>query len=238
MSLQEQLDNEKSFSDALVNELLILRQILSEIQITGQDKKRMKDDQHEQYKELTRKIGCLEMEILTLKTKTNPRDWNLYKVIWKLEKFSMVLFNAKHYEKEKPKQLPDPNLICDYCSPPLFTQSYGYTYFIRAFPYGCDAAKGKAMSIFITFIAGPYDDILPWPFKGSFEINLIECDQLKRTRTFEPDEQSLFCFQRPHPNNPNPSYGTTFYISHDELFSPDHQYFKNDSLFLEIKFCH
>ena len=153
-----------------------------------------------------------------LETGEQPRNWNLYKIIWKLENFSVIINRAKISEETKNKNYTDPNLVRDFCRTAFLSKPYGYSFLIRAFPYGCGPALGKSMSITIFLIAGPFDDILSWPFKGTIPIRFFKQDisGLIWTNLLKTNDKTTPCLSRPSPLQPNPSCGTFFYLPHEE----------------------
>ena len=92
-------------------------------------------------------------------------------------KSSLSFLTTPNYsKKQKKKKNTDPNLTRDFCSTAFLSKPYGYSFFIRAFLYGCGRALGKLKSITISLIAGPFDDIFPWPFKGTIQISVFRQD--------------------------------------------------------------
>ena len=127
-------------------------------------------------KKIFKELDGIDSRLEKLESREQPRDWNLYKIVWKLENFSVVFNKAKLFEKTKNKNDTDPNSAREFCSTPFLSQSYGYSFFIRAFPYGCGPALGKSMSITISLIGGHFDDILTWPFEGTIQISVFRQD--------------------------------------------------------------
>ena len=145
-------------------------------------------------------------------TREQPSDWNLYKIIWKLETFSVIFNNAKLFEETKIKNDTDPNLAREFCSTAFLSKPYGYSLFICAFPYGCGSALGKSMSTTISRIARPFDNILSWPFKGTIQISVFRQDNsgLTWTNFLNTDYSTTPSFSQPSPLQPNPSCGILF----------------------------
>ena len=106
----------------------------------------------------------------------------------------------------------------------------------RAFPYICNQAFGKLMSITISPIDGPSDDILSWPFKGTIQISVFREDNsvLIWTNLLKTDEKTKACFSRPSPLQPNPSCGILFYLPHEEMFKTHKNLLKNDNVSIQI----
>ena len=114
-------------------------------------------------------MDSLESQLQKLETGEQPRDWNLYKIVWKLDNFSVICNNAKLIEMT-PIQTWHATFVAQ-----LFPASLmAIVSLIRAFPYGCGSALGKSMSITISLITGPFDDILSWPFKGTIQISVSD----------------------------------------------------------------
>ena len=187
------------------------------------------------FKKVFKEMDSIEYLLQKLKTGEQPHDWNLYKIIWKLEHFSVNLNNAKLFEETKNKIDTDLNLARDFCSTAFLSKLYGYSFFIRAFPYGYGPALGKSISITISLIAGPFDDILSWPFKGNIQISVFRPDNsgLLWTNLLKTNDKTAPCFSRPLPLQPNPSCGI-FYLPHEEMFKTHRNLMKNDNVYIQI----
>ena len=141
-----------------------------------------------------------------------------------------------NYLKKRKKNDTDSNLARDFCSTAFLSKPYGYSFFIRAFLYGCGPALDKSMSITIYLIAGPFDDILNWPFKGTVQISVFRQDNsgLNWTNLLKTYDKTTPCFSRPSPLQPNPSCGI-FYLPHEEMFKTDKNLIKNNKVYIQIK---
>ena len=243
-SLKEKLDDEQVLSTALAIELEDVKKTLAQLKLetpkpplSGQFS--LKPDYYINYsiKRIFEELDNIESRLEKLESGEQPRDWNLYKIIWKLENFSVIFNNAKLYEETKNKNDTDPNVARDFCSTAFLSKPYGYSFFIRAFPYGCGPALGKSMSITISLIAGPFDDILPWPFKGTIQISVFRQDNsgLIWTNHLKTNDKTTPCFSRPSPLQPNPSCGILFYLPHDEMFKTHKNLIKNDKVYIQLK---
>ena len=140
----EQLEDERSLTDSLKNELVLFRQTLN---ITPYTDETIDSDK---IHEVSKRLNVLEMRILRIEKRSIPRDWNLYKVIWRLDQFTDFLQNAEKYEKSLSHlRAPycDPNSLEEVCSPTLLSQPFGYTFHLRAYPFGIDTAEGKYISV-------------------------------------------------------------------------------------------
>ena len=189
------------------------------------------------FKNIFKELDNIDSRLHKLETGEQPHDWSLYKIIWKLENFTIIFNNAKLYEETKNKNDTDPNIARDFCSTAFLSKPYGYSFFIRAFPYRCGPAIGKSMSITISLKAGPFDDILTWPFKGTIQISVFRQDNsgLIWTKLRKTNDKTTPCFTRPSPLQPNPSCGIFFYLPHEEMFKTHKNLIKNDNVYIQIK---
>ena len=243
-SLEEKFEDEKLLSAALAIELEDVKKTLAQLK---QDNTKpthngtfsLKPDYYINYsiRRIFEELDKLESRLERLETGQQPRDWNLYRIIWKLENFSVVFNNAKQFEELENRNTADPNLARDFCSTAFLSKPYGYSFFIRAFPYGCGPAIDKSMSITISLIAGPFDDILTWPFKGTIQISVFRQDNsgLIWTNFLKTNDKTTPCFTRPSPLQPNPSCGIFFYLPHEEMFKTQKNLIKNDNVYIQIK---
>ena len=240
----KKIDDEQLLSTALAIELEDVKKTLAQLKL---DKNRpthsgpfsLKPEYYINYsiRRIFEELDKIESRLEKLETGEQPRDWNLYKNIWKLENFSVVFNNAKQFEKIKNKNHADLNLARDFCSTAFLSKPYGYIFFIRGYPFGCGPALGKLMSITIPLIAGPFDDILSWPFKGTIQISVFRQDNsgLIWTNLLETNDKTTPCFVQPSPLQPNPSCGIFFYLPHEEMFKTQKNLIKNDNVYIQIK---
>ena len=85
--------------------------------------------------------------------------------IWKIERFSEVLRQAKAGEKKKIESIPFYTGRTERC---------GYKLRVWMFPNG-DRVSGNAhLCVCIVLMKGEYDTILPWPFKKRVTFTLID----------------------------------------------------------------
>ena len=243
-SLKEKFEDEQLLSTALAIELEDVKKTLAQLKL---DKTKpthsglfcSKPDYYTNYsiKRIFEELDKLESRLEKLESGEQPRDWNLHKIIWKLENFSVVFNNAKQFEEIENKNIADPNLARDFCSTAFLSKPYGYSFFIRAFPYGRGPAIGKSMSFTISMLAGPFDDILTWPFKGTIQISVFRQDNsgLNWTNLLKTNDKTTPCFTRPSPLQPNPSCGIFFYLPHEEIFKTQKNLIKKDNVYIQIK---
>ena len=205
-SLEEKFEDEQLLSTALAIEVEDVKNTLAQLKL-DQSKPLHKGPfslNIDYYiKKIFKEMNDIESQLEKLESGEQPRDWNLYKIIWKLENFSVVLNNAKQFEEIENKKIADPNLARDFCSRAFLSKPYGYSFFVRALPYGCGPALGKSMSVTISLIAGPFSDIVTWPFKGTIQISVFRQDNsvLIWTNLLKTNDETTPYFQDHHPIN-------------------------------------
>ena len=130
----------------------------------------------------------------------------------------------------------DPNSLKDLCSPIFFSQPFGYTFHLRAYPFGIDTAKGKYMSVCLAMCPGPYDEILIWPFQGVIEIHLLGQGNISKPyKQLIVTNNNSECFKKPIPTSSNTAVTILCFIPLDELMNFGNPWLKNDSIFFELK---
>ena len=139
-SLKEKFEDEQLLSTALAIELEDVKNTLAQLKL-DQSKPLHEGPfslQVDYYiKKIFKEMDDIESRLEKLESGDQPRDWNFYKFFWKLETFSLIFKNAKLFEETKNKNDTDPNITRDFCSTAFLSKPYGYSFFIRAFPYGC-----------------------------------------------------------------------------------------------------
>ena len=160
--LEEELDQEQFLSTALAVELGDAKKTLAQFKLEKPKSTHSGPFSFVDYliEKISKEKGSNKSRLQRLEAGEQPRDKNLYKIIWKLENFPVIFNNVKLFEETKNKNDTDPNLSRDFCRAVFLCKPYGYNFFVRAFPYGCASALGRSMSITICLITGPFDDIL------------------------------------------------------------------------------
>ena len=243
-SLKEKFEDEQLLSAALAIELEDVKKTLAQLKLektkhTHSGPFSLNPDYYINYsiRSIFKELDKIESRLEKLESGEQPRAWNLYKIIWKLENFSVVFNYAKQFEEIENKNIADPNLARDFCSTAFLSKPYGYSFFIRAFPYGCGPALGKSMSVTISLIAGLFYDILTWPFKRTIQISVFRQDNsgLIWTNLLKANDKTTPCFTRLSPLQPNPSCSIFFYLLHEEMFKTQKNLIKNDNVYIQIK---
>ena len=122
-SLKEKFEDEQLLSTALAIELEDVKKTLAQLKLdktkpTHSGLFSLKPDYSISYsiRSILKELDKIESRLEKLESGEQPRDWNPYKIIWKLENFSVVFNNAKQFEEIENKVIADPNLARDFCS--------------------------------------------------------------------------------------------------------------------------
>ena len=117
-------------------------------------------------------------------------------------------------------------------SAPFYTSRHGYKLCLRLYMDGDGSGKGTHLSFFLTIMRGEYDPLLPWPFRQTVTLMLLDQDKQRDiVQSFRPELTSS-SFQRPR-NEMNVASGCP-------LFAPltvlnNSSYVKEDTLFLRCR---
>ncbi|KAH0630484.1 hypothetical protein JD844_013543, partial [Phrynosoma platyrhinos] len=139
-------------------------------------------------------------------------------LVWKVENFSKFMKEAKAGRRRS------------IYSPAFATHTFGYHLCVRLYPDGDGIGQGGHLSLFLTLAKGPYDDILPWPFRQKVTFFLLDPTRRKSPiiETFLPDPHSA-SFHQPR-ERLNVASGSPLFASHVEIPS----YLKDDTLYLKV----
>lgn len=139
-------------------------------------------------------------------------------LVWKVENFSKLLRDATSGKKRS------------IYSPVFATHAFGYHLCVRMYPDGDGTGKGSHLSLFLALAKGPYDDVLPWPFRQKVTFILLDPTQRQPPlkETFLPDPHSA-SFHQPH-ERLNVASGSPLFASKAQVPS----YLKDDALYLKV----
>ena len=113
---------------------------------------------------------------------------------------------------------------------PFYTSRHGYKMCARVYLNGDGMGKGTHLSFFFVVMKGPFDVLLPWPFKQKVTLTIINQAGKKHVSdTFRPDAQSN-SFQRPTQKEMNVASGSPMFIGQDQLLNGG--FVKDDCIFL------
>ena len=115
---------------------------------------------------------------------------------------------------------------------PFYTSRHGYKMCARVYLNGDGMGKGTHLSVFFVVMKGPFDALLPWPFKQKVTLTIINQAGKKHvTDTFRPDPQSS-SFQRPSVKEMNVASGCPMFIRQEHLLNGG--FVKDDCIFLQV----
>ena len=117
-------------------------------------------------------------------------------------------------------------------SAPFYTSRHGYKMCLRLYMDGDGSGKGTHLSFFLTLMRGEYDALLPWPFRQTVTLMLLDQDKQKDIfQSFRPDPSSS-SFQRPI-NEMNVASGCPKFAPLSILENPS--YVKDDTMFMKCR---
>ena len=116
-------------------------------------------------RKLEKKVEALQRQ---LESKINTdREYDKTRFIWKINKFSEILSEAKAEIKERIE------------SDPFYTDRYGYKLQVVVYPNGSRLhGWNRYLSVAIVTMEGEYDVMLPWPFRNKVTFTLIDLNLL------------------------------------------------------------
>jgi len=121
-------------------------------------------------------------------------------------------------------------------SQPFYTSRYGYRMCARVYLNGEGQGQGNYVSLFFVLMQGDYDDLLPWPFRQTVTLSLVNQDgganKRDHSETFRPDPASS-SFEKPK-TSMNIATGSPLFIRHDALENRASPYLKNDTLYFRV----
>ena len=89
--------------------------------------------------------------------------------------FTFYKYDSRSKFVSQIKNSQKPYLVIDEClkSHPFYTHKHGYKMCIGVAPQGVYEGKGKYLSLYAYLMKGEYDNNLPWPFRGTVHLQLI-----------------------------------------------------------------
>ena len=161
--------------------------------------------------------SCLDQELRVQLLERATYDGVL---LWKIDDF-----------ERRRKEAMDGVTMSLY-SIPFYTSRHGYKMCARVYLNGDGMGKGTHLSFFFVVMKGPFDALLPWPFKQKVTLTIINQAGKKHvTDTFRPDPQSS-SFQRPSVKEMNVASGCPMFIRQEHLLNGG--FVKDDCIFLRV----
>ena len=141
-------------------------------------------------------------------------------LIWKIDDF-----------ERRRKEAVDGITMSLYSSP-FYTSRHGYKMCARIYLNGDGLGKNTHFSFFFVIMRGPYDALLPWPFRQKVTLTLLNQTGKKHvTDHFRPDPHSN-SFQRPDKREMNIASGCPMFIRIEHLLNGG--FVKDNAAFIRI----
>ena len=142
-------------------------------------------------------------------------------LIWKIDDF-----------ERRRKEAVDGITMSLYSSP-FYTSRHGYKMCARIYLNGDGLGKNTHFSFFFVIMRGPYDPLLPWPFRQKVTLTLLNQTRKKHvTDHFRADPHSS-SFQRPsNERERNIASGCPMFIRIEDLLSGG--FVKDDAAYIRI----
>ncbi|XP_076304036.1 TNF receptor-associated factor 6-like isoform X2 [Tachypleus tridentatus] len=186
-----------------------------------------------QNKELTIKVNHLEQQLEEQKRQVSKLCTSMSVLeericngifFWKIKNCSSLA--------EETKQTG--GMVC--YSPAFYTTPFGYKACLRLFLQPSGDENDFVVSLFLHFMRGNYDEILSWPFQGSFYLIIIsqtEDPSCKHIVNVLEANSNLQTFQRPKSERNVKGFGYKEFTKMSKLYSGG--YIKNETLIIKIE---
>ena len=117
-------------------------------------------------------------------------------------------------------------------STPFYTSRHGYKMCARVYLNGDGVGKTTHLSFFFVIMRGPYDALLPWPFRQKVTLTLLNQAGKKHVAdSFMPDPHSS-SFQRPGRKDMNIASGCPMFVRIEHLLNGG--FVKDDCVYLRV----
>ncbi|XP_030628673.1 TNF receptor-associated factor 5 [Chanos chanos] len=140
-----------------------------------------------------------------------------------------LIWKVRDYRRKKEAGIP-------LTSPPFYTSRSGYKLCARVYLGGDSKGRGTHLSLYILLMRGDFDSLLPWPFRQSVTMTLLDQSGARShlSSSFTPDPASD-SFRRPD-SDTNVATGFPRFVSHDDLETARNAvYIRDDTLFIRIR---
>lgn len=123
------------------------------------------------------------------------------------------------------------NQKVSFCSPPFYSDRYGYKMCARIYLNGDGMGRGQYISLFFVVMRGEYDALLRWPFRQKVTMMLLDQNHVEHViDAFKPDPTSS-SFKRPM-SAMNIASGCPMFCPLADL--DKYAYIKDDTMFVKI----
>ena len=143
----------------------------------------------------------------------------------------MLLWKIDDFSRRKREAVD--GITLSLYSTPFYTSHQGYKMCARVYLNGDGMGKATHLSFFFVIMKGPYDALLPWPFRQKVTLMLInqETGQRNVIDSFRPDPDSN-SFQRPMKRDMNIASGCPMFCELNHLLL--NGFVKEDCIFLGV----
>ena len=142
----------------------------------------------------------------------------------------ILIWKVDEFERRRKEAMEGVTLSL--YSTPFFTSRHGYKMCARAYLNGDGLGKGTHLSFFFVIMRGPYDALLPWPFRQKVTLTLInQAGKKHQSDSFRPDPHSS-SFQRPGRKEMNIASGCPMFIRIEHLLNGG--FVKDDAIYLRV----
>ena len=137
----------------------------------------------------------------------------------------------------RPSSDPLIEQATSFSSPIFRTQSHGYNFLVKFYPYGIGPATGKYASILFTLFPGDYDNLLKWPFSKLIHIGIQDQLDPQNTwmKTIRPNQDPAYKRLTMSTKTGVATILINIFILHSKLFSETESFLIGGS-YVEIKF--
>ena len=163
-----------------------------------------------------RNVAFADLEEYIRQQEVSSYDGNL---LWKISDFARRRSDAQGGRQTS------------FYSPSFYTSRHGYKMCAKIYLNGDGMGKGTHMSLFSVVMRGPFDALLPWPFRKEVIMMILDQDNIEHViYAFRPDPNSS-SFQRPR-REMNIASGCPLFFPLSDLDT--HAYVRDDTLFVKI----
>lgn len=214
--------SQNNLRDDLIKYIRYYEKLQKELDETKENEKKQK----EQLDNLQKTLTIAQATIMNLEERLIAQEKVSYNgtLIWKITNV-----NDKIQEAQSGRQ---PSVY----SPPFYTHQNGYKMCGRIYLNGDGMGRNTHVSLFFVIMRGEYDALLRWPFRQKVTFILIDQSQGENRENiidaFRPDPNSN-SFKRPT-SEMNIASGIPLFCALSKLKSTDHEYLKEDCLFIKI----
>ena len=181
-----------------------------------------------------KRINELEMQLQKKSQqleKMHISEWGI-EIISNSTKFSFgdrtmpVVIKMSDFAKRKKDRV-------EWYSDHFYTHQHGYKICLRLHAAGWSKGYATHLSVILCLLAGPFDDDLSWPFRGEFEVKLL--NQISDTE-HHSEMGTAYNIKRNMENTPKTFWSRDQYISNEGLQRANStcQFIKNDAIYFEV----